>query len=67
MLTAITGIWQVGADRVIAGSPTYGGDPGLKHPFLKAVSYTHLDVYKRQGRKGDVIVDTDEGLSLIHI
>ncbi len=35
MLTAITGIWQVGADRVIAGSPTYGGDPGLKHPFLK--------------------------------
>ncbi|MCA0435837.1 MAG: phenylacetic acid degradation bifunctional protein PaaZ [Actinobacteria bacterium] len=34
MLTAITGIWQVGADRVIAGSANYGGDPSLKHPFL---------------------------------
>ena len=35
MLTAITGIWQVGADRVIAGCEKFGGDPGRKHPFLK--------------------------------
>ena len=35
MLTAITGIWQVGADRVIAGCEKFGGDPARKHPFLK--------------------------------
>ncbi len=31
----VTGIWQVGADRVIAGCEKFGGDPARKHPFLK--------------------------------
>lgn len=38
MLTALTGIWHTGADRQIAGSETYGGQPGNVHPFRKSLA-----------------------------
>ena len=33
---------------------------GVCHLYIDAVSYTHLDVYKRQGKHGDTIVQIFE-------
>ncbi|MBP2413096.1 oxepin-CoA hydrolase/3-oxo-5,6-dehydrosuberyl-CoA semialdehyde dehydrogenase [Arthrobacter stackebrandtii] len=38
MLTALTGEWHTGADRVIAGDPEFGGVPGAVHPFRKSLA-----------------------------
>ena len=38
MLTAVTGIWHTGADRVIAGSAEFGAVEGAIHPFRKSLA-----------------------------
>jgi oxepin-CoA hydrolase / 3-oxo-5,6-dehydrosuberyl-CoA semialdehyde dehydrogenase len=38
LLTAVTGVWQTGADRQIAGSPAFGAEPGNVHPFRKSLA-----------------------------
>lgn len=38
MLTAVTGIWHTGADRVIAGDAEFGGVAEAIHPFRKSLS-----------------------------
>ncbi|QCU78964.1 phenylacetic acid degradation bifunctional protein PaaZ [Citricoccus sp. SGAir0253] len=38
LLTAVTGVWQTGADRRIAGSEAYGAEPGNVHPFRKSLA-----------------------------
>lgn len=38
LLTAVTGVWQSGADRRIAGSEKYGAEPGNVHPFRKSLA-----------------------------
>jgi oxepin-CoA hydrolase / 3-oxo-5,6-dehydrosuberyl-CoA semialdehyde dehydrogenase len=38
LLTAVTGVWQTGADRQIAGSEAYGAQPGNVHPFRKSLA-----------------------------
>ncbi|WP_269938392.1 phenylacetic acid degradation bifunctional protein PaaZ [Arthrobacter sp. HY1533] len=38
MLTAITGVWHSGADRVAAGSVEFGAVPGAVHPFRKSLA-----------------------------
>ncbi len=38
MLTAVTGVWHAGADRVVAGDPEYGGMEGAVHPFRKSLA-----------------------------
>lgn len=38
MLTALTGIWHAGADRQLAGSTKFGGQPGNIHPFRKSLT-----------------------------
>ncbi|HRO30876.1 MULTISPECIES: phenylacetic acid degradation bifunctional protein PaaZ [Micrococcaceae] len=38
LLTAVTGVWQTGADRQIAGSEAYGAEPGNVHPFRKSLA-----------------------------
>ncbi|MHA7305676.1 phenylacetic acid degradation bifunctional protein PaaZ [Arthrobacter sp. TMN-49] len=38
MLTAITGVWHAGADRVSAGSAEFGAVPGAVHPFRKSLA-----------------------------
>ncbi|MFQ4148348.1 phenylacetic acid degradation bifunctional protein PaaZ [Arthrobacter sp. LAPM80] len=42
MLTAVTGVWHAGADRVIAGDPTFGGVAGAVHPFRKSLAELHI-------------------------
>ncbi|PQZ96243.1 phenylacetic acid degradation bifunctional protein PaaZ [Arthrobacter sp. MYb227] len=38
MLTAVTGIWHTGADRVIAGAAEFGAVEGAIHPFRKSLA-----------------------------
>ena len=38
MLTAVTGVWHTGADRVIAGDPEFGAVAGAIHPFRKSLA-----------------------------
>lgn len=38
MLTAVTGVWHAGADRVIAGSAEFGAVEGAVHPFRKSLA-----------------------------
>ena len=38
MLTAVTGIWHTGADRVIAGAEEFGAIEGAIHPFRKSLA-----------------------------
>ncbi|MEV8145566.1 phenylacetic acid degradation bifunctional protein PaaZ [Specibacter sp. NPDC078709] len=38
MLTAVTGVWHAGADRVIAGDPEFGGEADAVHPFRKSLA-----------------------------
>ena len=38
MLTAVTGVWHTGADRVMAGVPEFGGVEGAVHPFRKSLA-----------------------------
>ena len=38
LVTAVTGVWQTGAERRIAGSPAYGAESGQKHPFRKSLT-----------------------------
>ena len=38
MLTAVTGVWHAGADRIIAGAPEFGGMDGAVHPFRKSLA-----------------------------
>ncbi len=38
MLTAVTGVWHTGADRVIAGSAEFGAVEGAIHPFRKSLA-----------------------------
>ncbi|MFC7401785.1 phenylacetic acid degradation bifunctional protein PaaZ [Citricoccus sp. GCM10030269] len=38
LVTAVTGVWQPGADRRLAGSPAYGADPSAVHPFRKSLA-----------------------------
>ncbi|WP_425859690.1 phenylacetic acid degradation bifunctional protein PaaZ [Arthrobacter sp. TWP1-1] len=38
MLTAITGVWHTGADRVIAGDAKFGAVAGAMHPFRKSLA-----------------------------
>ncbi|ALV46515.1 enoyl-CoA hydratase [Arthrobacter alpinus] len=38
MLTAITGVWHAGADRVAAGSAEFGAVAGAVHPFRKSLA-----------------------------
>ena len=38
MLTAVTGVWHTGADRVMAGAPEFGGGDGAVHPFRKSLA-----------------------------
>lgn len=38
LLTAVTGVWHTGADRVIAGSPEFGAVEGAIHPFRKSLA-----------------------------
>jgi oxepin-CoA hydrolase/3-oxo-5,6-dehydrosuberyl-CoA semialdehyde dehydrogenase len=38
LLTAVTGIWHTGADRVIAGAPEFGAVDGAIHPFRKSLA-----------------------------
>jgi oxepin-CoA hydrolase/3-oxo-5,6-dehydrosuberyl-CoA semialdehyde dehydrogenase len=38
MLTAVTGVWHTGADRVAAGDPEFGGMAGAVHPFRKSLA-----------------------------
>jgi oxepin-CoA hydrolase/3-oxo-5,6-dehydrosuberyl-CoA semialdehyde dehydrogenase len=38
MLTAVTGIWHTGADRVIAGDAAFGAVEGAIHPFRKSLA-----------------------------
>jgi oxepin-CoA hydrolase / 3-oxo-5,6-dehydrosuberyl-CoA semialdehyde dehydrogenase len=38
LLTAVTGVWQTGADRRIAGSVKFGAEPGAVHPFRKSLA-----------------------------
>lgn len=46
MLTAVTGVWHTGADRQLAGSARFGGDPELTHPFRKSVAQLRIgDAY----------------------
>lgn len=42
MLTAVTGVWHSGADRVIAGSSEFGAVPGAVHPFRKSIAELHI-------------------------
>ncbi len=46
MLTAVTGVWHAGADRVAAGDPEFGAVPGAVHPFRKSLAELHIgDAY----------------------
>ena len=53
----LTGIGEL--DRVLGGGVVpgslvlVGGDPGIGKSTLLPVSYTHLDVYKRQVKAGE--------------
>ena len=38
LVTAVTGVWQTGADRRIAGSPAFGAEEGAVHPFRKSLA-----------------------------
>ncbi|GAA5228004.1 phenylacetic acid degradation bifunctional protein PaaZ [Paeniglutamicibacter antarcticus] len=38
MLTAVTGVWHAGADRVIAGCDEFGAVEGAIHPFRKSLA-----------------------------
>ena len=38
MLTAVTGVWHTGADRVAAGSEEFGAVAGAVHPFRKSLA-----------------------------
>ena len=49
---AIIGCGEAG---IFAGYELMHRNPGLKVVTLDPVSYTHLDVYKRQGRKKAVM------------
>ncbi|MCQ9165070.1 phenylacetic acid degradation bifunctional protein PaaZ [Arthrobacter sp. STN4] len=42
MLTAVTGVWHTGADRVIVGSAEFGGVAGAVHPFRKSLAELHI-------------------------
>ena len=42
MLTAVTGIWHTGADRVIAGDAEFGAVEGAIHPFRKSLAELHI-------------------------
>ena len=42
MLTAVTGIWHTGADRVISGAEEFGAVEGAIHPFRKALSELNI-------------------------
>lgn len=46
MLTAVTGIWHTGADRVIAGDAEFGAVEGATHPFRKSLAELQIgDAY----------------------
>ncbi|WP_125610579.1 phenylacetic acid degradation bifunctional protein PaaZ [Specibacter cremeus] len=46
MLTAVTGVWHTGADRVIAGDPEFGAVAGTVHPFRKSLAELRIgDAY----------------------
>ncbi|MEO8221224.1 MAG: phenylacetic acid degradation bifunctional protein PaaZ [Specibacter sp.] len=38
MLTAVTGVWHTGADRIAAGSEEFGAVAGAVHPFRKSLA-----------------------------
>lgn len=38
LLTAVTGVWHAGADRVIAGAAEFGAVEGAIHPFRKSLA-----------------------------
>ncbi|ALE07183.1 enoyl-CoA hydratase [Arthrobacter sp. ERGS1:01] len=42
MLTAVTGVWHTGANRVTAGDPEFGGTAGAVHPFRKSLAELHI-------------------------
>ncbi|MFJ6417676.1 phenylacetic acid degradation bifunctional protein PaaZ [Paeniglutamicibacter sp. NPDC091659] len=42
MLTAVTGVWHTGADRVIAGAEEFGAVEGAVHPFRKSLAELHI-------------------------
>jgi len=42
MLTAVTGVWHTGADRVAAGDPEFGAVAGAVHPFRKSLAELHI-------------------------
>ena len=55
------GTYDAGSKRLSDGKSSCGGRGGFKPSFKtgdEAVSYTHLDVYKRQGRNLAVIVES---------
>ncbi|RAX50404.1 phenylacetic acid degradation bifunctional protein PaaZ [Arthrobacter sp. AQ5-05] len=52
MLTAVTGVWHTGADRVIAGDPEFGAVAGAIHPFRKSLAELKIgDAYASPLRK----------------
>ena len=42
MLTAVTGIWHTGADRVIFGDTAFGAVEGTVHPFRKSLAELNI-------------------------
>ncbi|GAA4381130.1 phenylacetic acid degradation bifunctional protein PaaZ [Paeniglutamicibacter cryotolerans] len=42
LLTAVTGVWHTGADRVIAGAAEFGAVEGAIHPFRKSLAELNI-------------------------
>ncbi|MEE1621288.1 phenylacetic acid degradation bifunctional protein PaaZ [Zafaria sp. J156] len=38
MLTALTGVWHAGADRIVAGAEEFGAEASNTHPFRKSLA-----------------------------
>lgn len=58
MLTAVTGVWHTGADRVVAGDPEFGGTEGAVHPFRKSLAELRI---------GDAFASGLREVTLAHI
>ncbi|RZU62297.1 phenylacetic acid degradation bifunctional protein PaaZ [Zhihengliuella halotolerans] len=55
LLTAVTGVWHAGADRVIAGSEAFGADPSNTHPFRKSLAELRVgDAFASDLRRVDL-------------
>jgi len=55
LLTAVTGVWHAGADRVIAGSEAFGADPANTHPFRKSLAELRVgDAFASDLRRVDL-------------